>query len=183
MTKRAILVLGPESSGTRLATHILVKAGCVGDDNHVQRLDWWPPDGASPIVWRRSLPHMKFWPDLGYMIRELRHGGYMVSAVVTDRRTGPMMMAQARDHVKNRAVAHGNIERARWLLEGLDNPQGAAMPVHRLQYEDLVADPTDTIQQLLDAVGIPNAPAAAQIASEVNVYDGNARYTTEEAEA
>ncbi len=183
MTKRAILVLGPEASGTRLATRILVKAGCVGDDNHVQRLDWWPPDGASPIVWRRSLPHMKIWPDLGQMIRELRHGGYMVSAVVTDRLTEPMATAQARDHVKNRTVARGNIVRARVRLGILDNPQGSAMPVYRLQYEDLVADPTDTIQQLIDAVGIPNAPAAAKIASEVNVYDGNAQYDAEEVKA
>jgi LPS sulfotransferase NodH len=39
MDKRAFLVLGPESSGTRLMTKLLMVAGCYGDDGHVQRLD------------------------------------------------------------------------------------------------------------------------------------------------
>lgn len=68
---RAYLVLGGESTGTRLMTSILVRCGCAGNDGHEQYLD----DGAKrqqailasnrqPFVWRRSIPHSKQWVDI-----------------------------------------------------------------------------------------------------------------------
>ena len=121
---------------------------------------------------------MKLWPDLGLMVRELRLQGYMVSAVVTNRETGPMMMAQARDHVKNRSVASGHIARARLMLEVLDDPEGPGMPMYRLQYEQLVADPVKTIQALVDLAGLINVDVKG-IVDEVGIYDGNAPYGDE----
>lgn len=178
MTKQAVLVLGPESSGTRLVTRILREAGCVGSAEHVQRLDWTPPDDEL-IVWRRSLPHMKLWPDLPQMIRELRGLDYVVNVVITDRKTQPMMQAQARDHVKTTQQARSNIARARLYLEVFDEPQGPRMPTVRVQYEDLVANPPRVIQRIIAPLGL-SAGRAIDIARTMNVYDGNAQYAKEE---
>ncbi len=179
MTKCAVLVVGPESSGTRLVTRILVRAGCAGDDNHVQWLDWNPPDGQTPIVWRRSLPHDKSWPDLGEMVRGLRLQGYIVSAVVTDRLDGPMVKAQVRDHVKNEGIARQHIQRSRTTLAILDDPRGPAIPVTRVQYEDLVTAPEITIHRIIEPLGLlPNQAKA--IVADIKIYDGNAQYTEED---
>lgn len=178
MVKRAVLVLGPESSGTRLVTRILIEAGCAGSDNHVQPFDWTPPNDESPIVWRRSLPHMKRWLDLGEMTRYLRTLGYMVSAVITDRKTQPMIQAQARDHTKNTQMARSNIARARLILTVFDEPLGPLMPVTHVQYEDLVANPPQVIQRIINPLGLESDKAAA-IARKMNIYDGNAQYAEE----
>lgn len=79
---RAYLVLGPESSGTRFVTRLLISAGCYGDDGHQQRWDTEAP-AVSPIVWRRSFPHADIWPDIGLMLERLH--GYEVKALVTVR--------------------------------------------------------------------------------------------------
>ena len=180
MTKRAVLVVGPESSGTRLITNILVRAGHVGSAEHGQRLDWSTPTGQTPIVWRRSLPHMKVWPDLGEMMRYLRMLDYVIRVVTVDRNDGPMEIAQARDHVKNRAGARGNIARARMMISLLDDPQGPQVPILKIRYEELVADPEGEIDALLMFVGMrSHEKKAAEIADAVNIYDGNKPYAAE----
>src|SRR5688572_25231295 len=79
---RAFFVLGPESSGTRLATEILLNAGCYGSSDHIQSLDHLldietederkqfindlvPLDTS--IVWRRSIPHNTIIPSISGM--------------------------------------------------------------------------------------------------------------------
>jgi tetratricopeptide (TPR) repeat protein len=78
IAKRAFLVLGPESCGNRFVTQCCVAAGCEGDAGHEQRFD--KPDGlkraGEVIVWRRSLPHGDEWPDLDYLLKQLRTHGY-----------------------------------------------------------------------------------------------------------
>ena len=179
--RKAILVLGPESSGTRLATRILIIAGYAGTAAHVQRLDWWTPDDARSterIVWRRSMPHDRLWPDIGQMVRELRRAAFEVRAVLTDRLDAPMVAAQVRDHVKNEAVATQHIARARVYLERLDDPQGPAMPILRMQYEELVADPKGEINALLQFVDA-DLSRSKEIADAINIYDGNKSYASE----
>ncbi len=166
----AILVLGPEASGTRLVTRIIMKAGYSGSDTHEQHLDW-EPHVAERVVWRRSLPHDNLWPDIQLMTRELRREGYKVRAVVTDRNTEPMALAQARDHVSNIDVARTHIQRCRETLVDLEG----IMPVVRVQYEDLVKRPAEVIQTMVDPLGLSPALAAG-IAESVKVYDANAKY-------
>jgi hypothetical protein len=84
MPKRAFLVLGTESSGTRFMTRILTNAGCAGDDDHDQRWDHEPAVGEN-IVWRRSVPHAEWWPDIMNMIEQLRGLEYSVFAYVIIR--------------------------------------------------------------------------------------------------
>lgn len=89
MSKKAFLVLGPESSGTRLVTQCLVAAGCDGDSSHEQRFDRPSNLGqaGNPIVWRRSLPHGHGWPDLDFLLRALWLYGYQDIQVIALVRT------------------------------------------------------------------------------------------------
>ncbi|KKN84449.1 hypothetical protein LCGC14_0289110 [marine sediment metagenome] len=90
---RAYLVLGPESSGTRMMTEILIAAGCVGDPGHDQHFDQEFPTEET-IVWRRSVPHGGEWPPLDLMIHRLKQSGYAVFAVVTMRDWTAMARSQ-----------------------------------------------------------------------------------------
>src|SRR6266540_4276722 len=104
--KRAYLVLGPESSGTRFVTKLLIDAGCLGDGDHEQRLDKpgdqsrelleeaLLPHDETPIVWRRSYPHGGQWVDISQAVGQLRRKGYDVHAVVTTRDWFPMIQSQ-----------------------------------------------------------------------------------------
>ena len=91
---KAYLILGPESSGTRMMTEVLLAAGCTGDAGHEQRFDNTWPDGESPIVWRRSIPHAGEWPSIDRMIHHLRQSDYEVYAVVTMRDWSAMARSQ-----------------------------------------------------------------------------------------
>jgi hypothetical protein len=77
--KRAFLVLGAESSGTRLLTQILIAGGCHGDPSHEQAFDDWQFQDKTPIVWRRSYPWSihRLWPNLALdLLRPLGRFGY-----------------------------------------------------------------------------------------------------------
>jgi hypothetical protein len=71
--RKAYIVVGPESSGTRVVTRLLVEAGCVGVYSHKQPLDAFVKSGKysldkhgedAKFVLRRSIPHGTGFPDL-----------------------------------------------------------------------------------------------------------------------
>src|SRR5689334_10866113 len=93
MSYQAFFVLGPEATGNRVLTAALARAGCVGQKDwkdHSQILDdscqcsfakgYKDPkcafkqaaDSQQSIVWRRSMPHGREWPDLNSMLRRVR---------------------------------------------------------------------------------------------------------------
>lgn len=171
MDKRAFLVLGPESSGTRLMTKLLMVAGCYGDDGHVQRLDRDPLPNVPRLVWRRSVPHGKQWPDLSAAIQRLQRGGYVVTVVVTSRDWHAMALSQIEQThapdvagaIRNVQWAYHHIFRALYLTH---------VPFEVVNYEALVSRPQAVTAQLMTRLGLP-APA------EVSIYDGNAKYYAE----
>jgi hypothetical protein len=174
MTQRAVLVMGPESSGTRLATRILVAAGCQGDDGHEQRWDAGlpvripsMPEGA-PLVWRRSVPHGGRWPDLVTWIQWVRTRGYAVQAVVTTRDWRCMVESQVQTgHVRTPGQATNNIERAYDCIFGA---LGLALaPFVTLSYESLVQRPERVQRWLAETLRLPRVP-------QVPVCDGNEKY-------
>jgi len=72
--KKIFVVVGPEASGTRVVTRLLIESGCWGSHEHLQPLDC-VLDGsvkdireiakdAQNFVLRRSVPHGTNWPDL-----------------------------------------------------------------------------------------------------------------------
>src|SRR5437868_3111599 len=100
MSKRAFLVLGPESSGTRFLTHLCMEAGCQGDSSHEQKFDKSLNDAGDLIVWRRSLPYGRAggearWPDLhGELLEPLRSRGYEVRVFAMIRSFPPLLDSQ-----------------------------------------------------------------------------------------
>jgi hypothetical protein len=164
--KRAFLVLGPESSATRLMTGLLIDAGCWGDAGHEQRLDTVLAD-APLLVWRRSVPHDGHWPDIASMIDKLRAAGYAVAAVIMSRDWHALAISQEqRGHTPDVGAALANIRYAyRHIFAHLPGD----VPFELVNYEALVARPAATVGYLFQRLGLPPLPL-------VDVYDGNARY-------
>lgn len=165
--KRAFLVLGPESSGTRLMTRLLIAAGCYGDDGHVQRLDRAIPD-VPRLAWRRSLPHDQQWPDVQAIVTKLRTHGYSVSALVMSRDWHAMIASQlAAPHVATEIAAFGNIRNAYHQI--FHDLAELHLRFEVVNYEALVLRPRATVTALMARLALP-AP------DMVSIYDGNAKH-------
>src|SRR6185437_14276821 len=83
---KAFLVIGPESSGTRMVTDSLIRAGAYGQPGHSQEMDDFSFTGRPEmIVFRRSVPHGDLWPDITRIVRQMIEAGYSVSPIVTYR--------------------------------------------------------------------------------------------------
>lgn len=165
--KQAVMVIGPESSGTRLAARILVAAGCAGSDVHDQAYDWRLPTEELLIMWRRSLPHRNEWPDIPCMVRGLHAVGYDVLGVFTDRADEPLTLSQMASRGRTRNAAERNIARARIIMATWPLPKVS------VQYEDLVARPKETMAQML-------APLHLPVPDGIEIFDANAKYAEEE---
>lgn len=174
------LVIGPESSGTRLVTRLLISAGVYGDDGHVQRLD---RDGAIeraptlPFVVRRSLPHGGGWPDLFSLYdrisgRLAAENAGEPGVVITLRDFDVLALSQVRNHhVRDVETARRHINRA--ILE-----IGAFIVAVRpkswfISYESLVLHPKQVQESLYRWAGVPSGSAPAYI------YDGDKKYYEE----
>ena len=166
---KAILILGPEATGTRLLTTILISAGAVGDATHFQPFD----DGnisGDLIVWRRSVPHMKKWLNLQDMLESLE--GYDVCAVVTVRDWWCTEKSQVRNaHVPNVETAAVNM--ARSYREIFGQLATFNVPFSVVVYESLVAYPHSVQRALMSDLGL-DFPRRF-----VSVVDGNRKYWEE----
>ena len=147
--KRAYLVLGPESSGTRLMTRLLIAAGCHGSAEHFdQPFDAGvPEDGPPLVVWRRSVPHNREWPPIGSMVIELMAAGYQVHAVVMTRDWYCMARSQVRaGHVDWAGQAYANLRQAYPHIFGSLGRLGVGFTV--ISYESLVQRPEKVLAVL-----------------------------------
>lgn len=168
--KRAYLVLGPESAGTRLMTRLLIAAGCFGDDGHDQRLDKdLELDSIidCDLAWRRSFPYGvdHEWPDLPAIRERIHKAGYLATALVMSRDWHAMAISQQYTHTDGDIeLALLNIKRAyREIFAGLGDT-----PYELVNYEALTQRPA-TVDYLFPRIGLPS-PAG------VYIYDGNTRY-------
>ncbi|MEM1182729.1 MAG: hypothetical protein AAGM22_30575 [Acidobacteriota bacterium] len=185
--KRAFLVVGPESHGTHLVTDLLVHAGCQGHSGDhgpwrgdgagsesagpADRQPWddSPPTDQDPIVWRRSVPHLRRWPDLHKMAVDLEMRGYRVHVVVVTRERYPAIQSQLKwRHVEDGAQATANIERAYRHIFG--HIEAADVTSTVVSYEALVADPKAQ-DRLLAALGLDAPPEPLEL------WDGNRKWT------
>lgn len=154
--KRAFVVCGGESTGTRLVTAILLAAGCTGTSEHVQPYDTNPPTGEL-IAWRRSLPHSGHWPDLRKLITDLQARGYAVTLCVTMRDWFVASASQvAVGHVQSEEAALANLRRA--YVEATDAAAATLVPYLLVSYESLIAQPMKATRALLTMLGLPMPP-------------------------
>lgn len=121
---KAYLVLGAESTGTRLVTRLLIECGCIGDGGHEQRWDKQLPhsDNQPLIVIRRSFPHLKQWQNLYDLLQKLRKNDYdQLIAVVLTRDWNSVIQSQLNyGHTKSKEDSATNIRRAYyWIIKQL----------------------------------------------------------------
>jgi hypothetical protein len=142
---KAILVVGGESTGTRLMTRILCHMGYYGDDGHEQRLDSVIPQYPA-IVWRRSVPHARQFPPLRDMAAQLTAMGYTVSALVMSRDWYAASKSQiAAGHVASEDEAITNLRKAYpYIYE-----QITGVPYRVVNYEALIQRPAAVMWQVL----------------------------------
>lgn len=176
--KRAFLVLGPESSGTRLATKILTAGGCHGQAGNKQDLDTRPPVG-NLVVWRRSVPHFHYheWPDIGEMRRKLDAFGYDVSAVVTSRDWFAMISSQLKaGHQSDASIALDVIQRA--YLHIFTHLKAEKILFVVCSYEAIVTRPWEYGLALLRMIDLPIEDKKEFLNFRIfeEVYDGNVKW-------
>ena len=164
-SKRAFLVLGPESSGTRLVTRCLLAAGCQGWGDHEQGFDSSLDDAGELIVWRRSLPHGGQWSDLRQMLLALRQRGYDVRVLATIRSHYCMVRSQLRArHVQTPREAERNISEAMCRIVGFVAESN--LPVRWVPYEEVVHN-SEAFSRTIQEWGLN---------WKTGLRDGNAKY-------
>lgn len=85
--KKAFLILGPESTGTRLHARMLKANGVFGGDGHYQKLDVMDRgllEGHETVFLRRSFPHGGKKVSISPQVIALFEG-YPITAIVTMR--------------------------------------------------------------------------------------------------
>jgi hypothetical protein len=158
------LIVGPESSGTKLTAELLRRAGCrsvaiVGGDDGPEL----PLDGHPPLL-RRSFPHGHDWLTVRQLVELL--GTDDVQVVITTRDWFTMVDSQvARRLAADRETAFGNIRRAYHdIFNGVSELR---LPYLVSSYEALTAQPRYA-ERLLHALGLPPA--------SVECYEANAKW-------
>lgn len=94
--KKLFLIIGPESSGTRITSRFLIESGCWGSYEHYQILDSAVTSSdvneiqhltkdLSYIVFRQSVPHGQVWPNLTDLQSLFQKAGFDVFFIFTIR--------------------------------------------------------------------------------------------------
>lgn len=169
---RAFFVLGPESSGTRLATEILINAGCHGSSDHIQPLDDLQFNLKSipistPVVWRRSFPHNNEIPKLADMLRRVRPREGI--AIVTVRDWYCIQQSQLRDHQHAKSIeqADRNISQAYEII--FHKIRMCGIGYRTFVYESVVAESGAQVR-FVESLGL-QLPG-----NLIEVYDGDRKY-------
>jgi len=91
MAKRLILVLGPETSCTRLWARVFLQAGCFGDGDNFQRMlkmynSPTATKGINLAILRLSYPHGKWWAPIPKLVDGAKKGGFNDIRVAVTKR-------------------------------------------------------------------------------------------------
>lgn len=152
--KKAFIVLGAESSGTRLMVKVLINGGCKGTSDHFQDFDHQPIKGDY-IVWRRSVPHNHQDVYLDEMLRRLSE--YEITIIVMVRNWDALEKSQiAAPHVSCLAEAQYNIPKAyKSIFEQLIKLE---LDYILIPYESLILNPVLVQQKIYERFGLSGEP-------------------------
>lgn len=112
---QAVIVCGPEASGTKMLTECFCRCGFMGSWDHDQPFDDLNFAKAVPnnLVFRQSFPHGKRIPDLSLINQRLITCGYAVKVAVIIRDKDCCSLSQVRaTHSPDRITAKAKIEDA-----------------------------------------------------------------------
>jgi len=124
-----VFVVGPESSGTRGTSKLLISNGYWGQDSHAQALDSFilgerelrdiVPEGNNRIVFRRSIPHARSFPDILKIDTMFLEAGCRTKWLVVLRDIAEIIRSKVgRQHVvdSNQGMLN-TIYEYQWILE------------------------------------------------------------------
>ncbi len=181
---RCYLIVGPESAGNRVLCATLIAGGCHGAASgslalnpYLDRL----PTGESPVAVLRSFPHGGEWPDLRWVIEQLRPKYDRVTVLVTVRHPVAIERSQVLgDHVDHATRARDNIASAyRRILGALSTALFRDVDWMLVPYESL-ADGADALLEFLDLE--PLADGLVEVEGElVELGNRNAQHFRREA--
>ncbi len=168
-TKRAFLICGAESSGSRFVTEAFIAAGCDGESGHHQRFDTTFHGAADIIVWRRSFPHGGYWPNIFLMKQTLSlHEYYDVTMIITLRDYYSMIESQIKaGHITDREQGEQNIHSAYARI--FAESRRLQLPIRLAVYDAYVHNPK-TLERLLQSCHLT-------LQKPLSIYDANAKYS------
>lgn len=184
------LVLGAESSGTRLLTRLLINYGFVGSDDHVQ-----PHDSALPIadeksiVWRRSFPHDGTMPSVRRLNSKSRKAGYEPKAIVLVRDFFALRESQQSRYGYSDEQVQSNL--SGFFAQVFVDLTSLGIPFIVIPYEALVQRPASTMSRIITwlyggrRVDVPLRDLNLDLVnktmfSDELIEDGNAQYLDKE---
>lgn len=146
---RAFIVLGPEDSGNRMMTNLLVTAGCEGKAGYKipfdQPFDYEIPAPEKDIVWLRSVPHCGSYPAIANMIRDVMDKGYEPQVIIMVRAAWVVRKAQIKAHdPRDEDESQWAIENAYlWIFSELQKAHdyGYGVGFYMVPYSELVHEP------------------------------------------
>ena len=165
--KKAFFVIGPESSGTRMMTRAFIKCGAYGSGGHLQKLDEEGfKGGHEMIVFRRSVPHGKFMPNLVRLIGRMSKNEYEIIPIVILRDKDACAASQVKNkHAKSLEEARSSIEEAvSHIYAELSSAGQHPVIIH---YEPFVANPA-VREAFFNSIGLK--------VPDMEFYDGNEQY-------
>jgi hypothetical protein len=167
--KRAFLVYGPESSGNRLVTRLLVACGCYGDGTHTQRLNEGPPDTDLDIVWFRSVPYARVWPNLVDQIDQVKRYGYEPIILILSRDVYATAQSQIRvGHAKSLEAAYRSIQAAYKII--FDAITHHNVDYVMVSYESLFVRQSEYLGWLLDYLELELQQPIEQVTDQNGKY-------------
>lgn len=170
--KTAILVIGAESTGTRLFTRILIENGYWGQHTHEQETDDFPKGllkDKDRVVIRRSLPHAQEFPDLGEILEYLNGEGFRVTTIVTFRSWDFATRSQVRRaHTSDTNLGFKRTARA--YKEAFKFIEEYKVPYLMVSFDALIQDPEGQQRWLIEQLG-------TKVKKFVEIKNTNARYT------
>ena len=158
--KRVFIIIGPESSGTRVVTRLFIKAGCFGEGKHLQALDKFIKGeiknlkkfsgNADTIVFRRSIPHgvNPVWIKFNQIEKLFTEQGYKVFWIVTMRDWSSLARSKVRrGHKKNLKEAKESVKKEySYIASGLVSRTNYYM----LMISDLFKKPKETLRRMVE---------------------------------
>ena len=173
--KRAYLVMGVPSSGTRLMARMLIAAGCTTDNpdsTPFDHNDFWEgekPDAEMIVVRRHvAIGRKPYWAKHQNIIQALWAEDYDVVGLVMSR--CQMMVEQsmlAAPHVDTLNKARGQVG---FCWKAIMESIPSNCPFEVVQYESLVKHPQLYLKLLGDRIGLSFPDSIEE------VVDGNHKY-------
>ncbi len=167
-TMKAFLVMGPESSGTRMLTGSLIMAGAYGQDTHQQDLDDLRfEDRDDIIVLRRSIPHANKKPDLAGIYTLMSNAGYKVFPIYISRLDEYTAKSQILNgHSEVPSEAYQKIREAE--AHAIESFLRIGVQLIRLSYEAFIED-RQIREDFFYLLGMPYP-------EDMKYYDANQKY-------